>query len=144
MSGKRPQCMAGLAGERERIRVLVACRSACLRDAVGQLFQGEGAFELVGSTGDGQEAVQLAKDLTADLVLMDLNMPRMGGLEATRSIKAHQDAPVVILCALDDSEQVRAAAKAAGADAFVPKAPRMTANLQAEIRRAFAGLGLEC
>ena len=71
-----------MAKARERIRVLVACKSACLRKAVGRFSQGRGAFQLVRSAGDGQEAVQLAEDLPADPVLMHLNMPRMTAFRA--------------------------------------------------------------
>ena len=77
-----------------------------------------------------------------DLVLMDVHMAPMDGLEATRRIKRRKGAPVVILCALDDSGHVRAAAQAAGADAFVPKAPKMFATLAAAIRSAFPGVNL--
>jgi CheY-like chemotaxis protein len=77
-----------------------------------------------------------------DLVLTDLHMAQMDGLEATRRIKRREGAPVVILCALDDGGHVRAAAKAAGADAFVPKAPKMFTTLPAAIRSAFPGVNL--
>jgi len=66
--------------------------------------------------------VQGTKAGGVDLVLMDVHMSGMGGLEATRRIKGRKGAPVVILCALDDGGHVRAAAQAAGADAFVSKA----------------------
>jgi DNA-binding NarL/FixJ family response regulator len=137
MVGKQPQRGAGLGEERKRVRVLVVCKSAQLREGVERFLDGRGGFEVVGSVADGEAAVRQAVEPGADLVLMDVHMSGMGGLEATRRIKGRRGAPVVILCALDDGGHVRAAAKAAGADAFVPKAARMFTTLPAAIRRAF-------
>ena len=78
-------------------------------------------IEVVGSAGNGIEAIAQCEVLRPDVVLMDLAMPEMGGLQATRLIKA-QDAPpyIVIASHFDDSEH-RAHALRAGADAFVSK-----------------------
>ena len=78
-------------------------------------------IELVGSAGNGIEAIAQCEVLRPDAVLMDLAMPEMGGLQATRLIKT-QDAPpyIVIASHFDDSEH-RAHALRAGADAFVSK-----------------------
>jgi DNA-binding NarL/FixJ family response regulator len=139
MVGKQPQRGAGLSEARRPIRVLVVCKSLLLGDTVGRFLQGLGGFKVVGSASNGQEAMRRVAEAGADLVLMDMHMPRMDGLEATRKIKERRGAPVVILCALDDGGHARAAAKAAGADAFVPKAARMFATLPAAIQRAFPG-----
>jgi len=143
MVGKQPQRGAGLREGRRHIRVLVVCKSLLLGDAVGRFLQGLGGFKVVGSASDGQEAVRRVAEAGVDLVLMDVHMPRMDGLEATRKIKGRRGAPVVILCALDDGGQVRAAAKVAGADPFVPKAPKMFTTLPKAIRRAFPGAKLK-
>lgn len=76
---------------------------------------------IVGSAGNGIEAIAQCEALRPDVVLMDLTMPEMGGLQATRLIKA-QDAPpyVVIASHFDDAEH-REHALRAGADAFVSK-----------------------
>jgi DNA-binding NarL/FixJ family response regulator len=140
MVGKQPQRGEGLGEGRRHIRVLVVCKSLLLGDTVGRFLQGLGGFKVVGSASDGQEAVRQAAEAGADLVLMDMHMPRMDGLEATRKIKGRRGAPVVILCALDEGGQMRAAAKIAEADAFVPKAPKMFTTLPAAIRRAFPGV----
>jgi len=78
-------------------------------------------IDLVGSAGNGIEAIAQCEVLRPDAVLMDLAMPEMGGLQATRLIKT-QDAPpyIVIASHFDDSEH-RAHALRAGADAFVSK-----------------------
>jgi DNA-binding NarL/FixJ family response regulator len=77
--------------------------------------------DIVGSAGNGIEAIAQCEALRPDVVLMDLAMPEMGGLQATRLIKA-QDAPpyVVIASHFDDAEH-REHALRAGADAFVSK-----------------------
>lgn len=78
-------------------------------------------LDVVGRAGNGLEAIERSESLRPDVVLMDLAMPEMGGLQATRLIKT-QDAPpfVVIASHFDDSEH-RTHAMRAGADAFVSK-----------------------
>ena len=78
-------------------------------------------IEVVGTAGNGIEAVARSESLRPDVVLMDLAMPEMGGLQATRLIKA-QDAPpfVAIVSHFDDNEH-REHAQRAGSDAFVSK-----------------------
>ena len=92
---------------------------------------------MVGIAETGLEAVDRVAELRPDLVMMDIRMPEMDGLEATRRIKGREDAPVVIMFTLEDSEGARAAAKRAGADDFVAKAPKMVNALEAALRRAF-------
>lgn len=142
LAGKQAPGRGGQGAERKRIRVLVVYKSSLLREAVGRFLQGHGGFEVVGIIGEGQVAVRRAAEPGVDLVLMDVHMAQMDGLEATRRIKRRESAPVVILWALDDGGHVRAAARAAGADAFVPKAPKMFRTLPAAIRSAFPGVNL--
>jgi DNA-binding NarL/FixJ family response regulator len=141
-AGKHSRRRGGQGAARKRIGVLVVYKSLLLREAVGRFLQEHGGFEVVGIIGEVQAAVLRAAEPGVDLVLMDVHMAQMDGLEATRRIKKREGAPVVILCALDDGGHVRAAAKAAGADAFVPKAPRMFTTLPAAIRSAFPGVNL--
>ena len=99
-------------------------------------------FEVVGCAGTGVEAVEEVGRLRPDLVVMDIQMPEMDGLEATRRIKAGKSAPLVILLTLGDSAGARAEAKEAGADDFVSKAPNVYSALEAAIRRAFPTMKL--
>ncbi len=82
----------------------------------------DAGVEVVGCASSGREAIQLVAALTPDLVLMDLAMPEMNGLEATRLIKADDNPPQVVILTLYDDPAYRDAASAAGADAFVTKA----------------------
>src|SRR5437879_5883088 len=97
---------------------------------------------LADEVGTGVEAGEEVGRLRPDLVVMDIQMPEMDGLEATRRIKAGKDAPLVILLTLGDSVGARAEAKEAGADDFVSKAPNVYSALEAAIRRAFPRMKL--
>ena len=120
-----------------RIRTLIVDDSPLVVRSLENFFVQERGFEVVGVAGTGLEAVERVGRLGPDLVVTDVLMPKMDGLEATRRIKARKDAPVVIVFTLDDSEGTRARAKSAGADDFVAKAPKAWDVLTAVIRRAF-------
>lgn len=78
--------------------------------------------EVKATANSGEEALNLSKQLSVDLVIMDLSMPGMGGLEATRRIKAIPRAPKVIVATLENAGPYEEAARIAGADGFVSKA----------------------
>jgi CheY-like chemotaxis protein len=80
-----------------------------------------GAVEVVGLAKSGGEAIRKVHDLVPDLVLMDLSMPGINGLEATRQIKALPVAPHVVILTLHDGPEIQSFAQAAGADDFVTK-----------------------
>lgn len=85
-------------------RVLLADDSAIARRAVSTLLKREPGFEVVGEAGDGFEALDLARDLRPELVLMDINMPRCDGLLATRLLKRElPEATVVVLTVSGDA-----------------------------------------
>lgn len=119
-----------------RVRVLLADDHPTLLSAIRRLLAQE--FEVVGEAHDGEQAVQMARDLRPDVVLTDLAMPRRGGLEAIRRINADGSASaIVVLTVLADSVVVGAAV-AAGARAYVLKSQAGVALLPA-ISAALAG-----
>lgn len=77
--------------------------------------------EVIGWGYDGFNGVRLAEELCPDLVIMDLDMPGMGGLQATRLIKAQHQPPLIVIASYHDDVERREHAAAAGADSFVSK-----------------------
>ena len=115
----------------EPIRVLIAEDNARFRDGLRALLSAASGFELAGAVGTGEEAVAGARALQPDVVLMDLRMPGLDGIEATRWIV--QDSPhiaVLALTMLEDDDSVFAAMRA-GARGYLLKGA-----LKAEILRA--------
>ena len=103
-----------------RPRVLVVDDHRGVREALVCLLDLVG-FEVVGEAGDGADAVALARQLVPDLTLMDLSMPVVGGLDATRMLReALPQTPVVVLTAFESGDLERAA-RAAGASAYLVK-----------------------
>jgi len=78
-------------------------------------------LSVVGMAGNGIEAITQCETLRPDVVLMDLAMPEMGGLQATRLIKAQDPAPYIVIASHFDDGEHREHAMRAGADAFVSK-----------------------
>lgn len=112
-------CEAGEASARAR-RVLIGDDEEAVRTVLAEILAEEG-FSVVGLGADGVETVSLALSLAPDVILVDLRMPRLGGIEAIRQIRPElPEARIVVLSAYDDhSLQVDAAN--AGADAFLVK-----------------------
>jgi DNA-binding NarL/FixJ family response regulator len=104
------------------IRVVVVDDQALVRDGFAMVLDHEDDIEVVGKAGTGVEAVEAARSHTPDVILMDIRMPEMDGLEATRRIVAEADWPVrvLILTTFDPDEYVYEALRA-GASAFVLK-----------------------
>jgi len=89
------------------IRLLIADDHAVVRTGLMHLTATFDDIELVGAAEDGEEAVRLAADLRPDVVLMDLEMPRLDGIEATRQIvESRPEAAVVVLTSFSDQQQI--------------------------------------
>lgn len=118
------------------IRVLVTDDSVMLRNMVRLLITDIPALELAGEARDGREAVEQAARLKPDLLIIDIRMPKMNGLEATRLIKKQAHAPRVIVLSFNEDRADREAAIQAGADEVCGKS-RMHDDLPAAIVRLF-------
>ena len=94
------------------IRVLLADDHGVIRDGLGRLIGGLDDVELVATAADGAEAIEQAKRLEPDVVLMDLDMPRVDGIEATRKILAAQQTNVLVLTAFSDRQRILGALEA--------------------------------
>ena len=103
----------------KRIRVLIADDGPHSRNGLRALLASWPQVEVVSEAGDGLQAVQLAGKCQPDVVLMDVRMPVMDGLEATRAIKSQW--PAIRVVVLSMSAQYQAGAMEAGADGFVVK-----------------------
>jgi DNA-binding NarL/FixJ family response regulator len=102
-------------------RVVVADDHPTFRRGLSALFDTLDGVEVVGEAADGESAVSIVADLVPDIVVMDLNMPGMNGVEATRRIVArHPSVAVLVLTMLDDDDAVFAAMRA-GARGYVVK-----------------------
>lgn len=101
--------------------VLVVDDQAQFRLAARAVLRRLDDFELAGEASSGNEAVELADRLRPELVLMDINMPQMNGIEATRQILAAHPDTVVILCSTYDVRDLPADAGVSGAAGYVNK-----------------------
>lgn len=105
--------------ESDRPRVLVAEDEALIRFDLVELLEEQG-YQVVGQAGDGAKALELARQLKPDLVVMDVKMPKMDGISAAKHIATERIAPVVMLTAFSQRDLVEKA-RQAGAMAYVVK-----------------------
>ena len=104
------------------MRILIADDQPHFRHFLRHVLETDPALQVVAEAIDGEQAVQLAERLKPEVVVINMEMPGMAGLEAARQVKAaHRETRVVLLSALGDEAHQRAAL-AGGADAFLPKA----------------------
>ncbi len=103
----------------ERTRVIVAEDEAIIRLDLKELLEEEG-FEVIGETGRGDEAVELVRTLQPDLAILDIKMPGLDGLSATRQITGERLAAVLILTAFSERDLVEQA-RDAGAMSYIVK-----------------------
>jgi len=103
------------------IRVLIADDHEVVREGLRRLLYEEKRIRLVGEAADGREAVELADRLQPDVILMDVSMPRLGGVEATRAIRSHRPGTRIIGISMFDDEDRAQAMLDAGAVAYLSK-----------------------
>jgi NarL family two-component system response regulator LiaR len=100
----------------EKTRILLAEDHKVVREGTRRLLESQPDFEVVGEASDGIEAVELAKKLKPEIIIMDVSMPRLNGIEATRQIKAiYPNIAILPLTGYDDDEYVFALLEAGAA-----------------------------
>ena len=121
-----------------KIRVILAEDHAVVRQGTKHLLDRYPDIEVIGEAGDGEEAVTLVKELKPDVAIMDVRMPRMSGIEATRRVKADfPEVAVLALTAHDDDEYVFALLES-GANGYLLKTAEIEELVKA-IRAVHAG-----
>ncbi|HYH35112.1 MAG TPA: response regulator transcription factor [Nocardioides sp.] len=103
------------------VRVLVVDDDPLVRGALSLMMGGRDDVAVVGEAGDGRQCLDLVERLRPDVVLMDLRMPVLGGLEATRALHQRPDPPHVIVLTTFDADENVLGAVAAGAEGFLLK-----------------------
>jgi two-component system response regulator NreC len=106
----------------DKIRVLIADDHTIVRSGVHLLLEGEADIEVVGEALNGHEALAQAEKLQPDVILMDISMPEMDGLEATRQVKARWPAINVLMLTMHRSDEYFFEALKIGASGYILKA----------------------
>ena len=104
-----------------KIRILIVDDKAKVRQSLRTVLQLSRGFEVVGEASNGLEAIQAAGKLKLEVVVMDLEMPVLGGLEATRRLKEQYPEIGVVILTIHGSDEIREQAMRAGSDAFIEK-----------------------
>ena len=121
------------------IRLLLVDDQSTVRRGLVIRLHMEPDIQIVGEASTGREALRLARDLKPDVVLMDIEMPEMDGIEATAELRKANSASAVVILSIHDDMQTRVRAQVAGAVAFVEKRG-VTDSLLAAIRQAASHL----
>lgn len=105
-----------------KVKVLVVDDQQPFRLVASTVIESTDLFEVSGEAATGEQAVEKAEQLKPDLVLMDINLPGMSGIEATRLITAAAPSPVVVLVSTYDASEYAARAADCGASGYLAKA----------------------
>jgi two-component system nitrate/nitrite response regulator NarL len=125
-----------------RVRILVVDDHQMLRESLVGMLELSG-FEVVGAVADGADATSLAAELLPDVVLMDLSMPVLNGLDATRLLREVAPSAATVVFSAFDNPELKRQAFAAGAVAYLPKgcsAERLRATVEAAVTLAASRL----
>lgn len=123
----------------DNINVLVVDDQALVRDGIASLLDIQPGISVVGSAENGLEAVQAAADLNPDVILMDISMPVMDGIEATKNIMEKQEkTTILMLTTMDDDEYIVRSLKA-GAVGYLLK-DILAEDLAQAVRLAYSGV----
>jgi len=104
-----------------KIRVLLIDDHALMRDGIRALLDLQDDIEIVGEASEGKEAIKKARELVPDVVIMDISMPEMDGLEATRQIKKKNPSVKVLVLTQHDNREYILSTIRSGSDGYLPK-----------------------
>ncbi len=121
-----------------KIRVLLVDDHAIMRDGISALFDLQDDIEIVGEASEGKEAIEKAQELVPDVVVMDISMPEMDGLEATRRIKRKNPATKILVLTQHDNREYILSTIKSGSDGYLPKRA-LGSELIAAIRAVHQG-----
>ena len=130
--------MPGRPRKSQPLRVLIADDHRLFAEALEAILAADERIEVVGQAGDGSEAVELARTLEPDVVLMDVSMPVLDGFEATREIRAAGESVRVLMLTGSNSRADVDRSREAGASGYVTKdriAPELVAAIVEVTRR---------
>lgn len=122
----------------DKIKILIADDHAVVREGTRQILEEEPDLEVVAEAVDGEEAIKLADSLRPDLVIIDISMPKVDGIEATRQIKALYPAMAVLVLTAYDDDQFVFSLLEAGAAGYLLKSVRGKELIDA-VRQVHAG-----
>jgi NarL family two-component system response regulator LiaR len=123
MAGTKASASSASTKHSPKTRIVLADDHPLLRQALKDVLQKESTFEIVGEAGEGEEAVKLAAELTPDVVIMDISMPNLDGLQATQQIKATcPNVAVLVLTVHTDDECILEILKAGAAGYLIKSA----------------------
>jgi DNA-binding NarL/FixJ family response regulator len=137
-------CTLNQAENSPGIRTLVVDDSPFMLKVLVQILEEVGNFDLVATATNGRQALSYMSLLSPDLVLIDVHMPGLNGIQATRDIKQREHAPVVVIVTSDDSPVTKATAEKAGADGFVIKEANLRHRLIGALQDLFGPNGARC
>ncbi len=118
------------------VRILLVDDHNVVRRGLRALLESRQGWQICGEASNGREAVELTKKLNPDVVVMDISMPELNGLEAARQIRKNVPDTAVLIFTLHDSEQMAREAKDAGAHGYVLKS-----GLESDLLEAIQSLG---
>lgn len=122
----------------QKIKILLAEDHAVVRESIRESLTHDEEFQVVGEASDGHEAVKLAGRLVPDVIVMDISMPGLNGIEATRQIKSFQPSVAILILTAYDDEQYIFSVLSAGAAGYLLKDVGMSELVEA-IKTVFKG-----